>query len=295
MEKLVLVDVSHVIYPFYHGLPKIVRPSDNFPTGAIHGVCSYFWYLAQEKPSHVAVVYDAPGGSRARREKFPEYKANRPPLPEDLSKQFPVVRRAADVFGFARVEIPEYESDDVVATYCRLAAARGMEVVIVSSDKDLAQLVRWDDGEKPPVSMYDPRKDITYNPDGVRAKWGVHPHQIADWLALMGDATDNVPGIDGVGKKYAAGLLEQFGNLETVLASTAAIKREATARAVATHGWKARLAKTLTVLDHQVPVEQDIAEFSYPGCNTDKVLEFLAEMDLVTLRETIEKTARVAA
>ena len=290
-----LIDVSHIIHPMYHGFPKMVRPTDGHPVGAVHGVCYSFWRLALEQPSHVAVVYDAPGGSKARKAKFPDYKATRKPYPEDLAKQLPLVRRAADIFDFARVEVEGYESDDVIATYCRLAAARGLEVTIVSSDKDCAQLVRWDDGQAPAVSMRDPKKEITYNPDGVREKHGVPPHQIADFLALMGDVSDNIPGVDKIGEKTAAALLTQFGSLEAILDRVDEVSKPNIQMSLRQHGWKGRLSKTLTVLDDHVPVEHDIEEFAYGGFDKDKVLEFLDEMQLVTLRADIEKGERVAA
>ena len=212
LPRIYLIDTSAFIFRAYHALPALTGP-DGTPTGAVYGFCAMiFRLLEEEQPDYLAAVCDT-GKPTFRKEIYPEYKANRPPVPEELIPQFALVDRALVGFRMASLRLDGVEADDLIATYTRMAQAAEMEVTIVSGDKDLMQLVG------PGVQVLDTAKNRTVGPDEVQAKFGVAPSQLGDYLALCGDSVDNVPGIPGVGAKTAAKLLNQFGDLETALAS----------------------------------------------------------------------------
>ena len=211
-----LIDGSGYIFRAFHALPPLTRPSDGLPVGAVHGFCAMLWKLLQDArkgrgPTHLAVIFDA-SEKTFRNEIYKDYKAHRPPAPEELVPQFPLIRDAVKAFNIACIEQNGYEADDLIATYAREALAAGGDVTIVSSDKDLMQLV------KPGVSMLDTMKNQTIGPDEVREKFGVPPDKVVDVQALAGDSTDNVPGVPGIGVKTAAELINEYGDLETLLA-----------------------------------------------------------------------------
>ncbi len=210
-QALYLVDGSGFIFRAYHALPPLTTKA-GVPSGAVYGFTQMMIKLETDhRPSHLAVVFDA-GGRSPRSEMYTEYKANRTEPPDDLKPQFGLVRQVVDAFAVPRLEAVDCEADDLIATLAHRAAKAGMRVVIVSSDKDLMQLVGAD------CVLVDTMKDIVFGPKEVEEKFGVPPSQLGDVLALMGDSVDNIPGIPGVGPKTATALIRHFGSLEAMLA-----------------------------------------------------------------------------
>ncbi len=277
---LYLIENSSMMYRFFFGYPDMRRPSDDHPINVAHGCCTAFWRLVRQHPSHVAVVMDK-GRSEARTALSPTYKAQRPPMKPDLARQIPFSKRAAQAFGFAIVERQGVEADDLIATHTRLALEAGHEVVIVSTDKDMMQLIG------PSVVMFDPLKNRPVTADDVVTKFGCPPEKLGDLLAMTGDAADNIEGMKGVGPKKAAALLERFGDLEAVIEAADQIMQPQLREAVKRDAWKARLARKLVTLDMHVDVSETVSDFAYSGFDTRSVLDFLDEMELVTLRAEI--------
>ena len=220
-HHLHLIDGSAYIFRAYHALPPLTRKSDGLPVGAVAGFCNIlFRYLEGNKsgdaPTHVAVIFDH-SSKTFRNEIYPQYKANRPELPEDLRPQFPLTRDATRAFNIACIETEGFEADDIIATLACRAREAGGQVTIISSDKDLMQLVG--DG----VGMLDPMKNKLVGPDEVFEKFGVAPDRVVDVQSLAGDSVDNVPGAPGIGIKTAALLIQEYGDLETLLARASEI------------------------------------------------------------------------
>lgn len=222
-----LIDGSAYIFRAYHALPPLTRKSDGLPIGAVSGFCNIlFRYLEGNKgpdapngaPTHVAVIFDH-SSETFRNAIYPLYKANRPELPEDLRPQFPLTRDATRAFNIACIETEGYEADDIIATLARQATEAGGDVTIISSDKDLMQLVG------PGVMMFDPMKSRAIGPDEVFEKFGVGPDRVVDVQSLAGDSVDNVPGAPGIGIKTAALLIQEYGDLDTLLARAGEIKQ----------------------------------------------------------------------
>ena len=222
-HHLHLIDGSAFIFRAYHALPPLTRKSDGLPVGAVAGFCNLLWgeltANRAQAATHIAVIFDA-GSKTFRNDIFADYKANRPPLPEDLRPQFPLTRDATRAFNVACLEIPGFEADDIIATYARLAREAGGTVTILSSDKDLMQLIG--DG----VDMHDPMKNKRLGRDEVVEKFGVGPERVVDVQSLAGDSVDNVPGAPGIGLKTAALLINEYGDVETLLARAGEIKQE---------------------------------------------------------------------
>jgi DNA polymerase I len=196
-SHIYLVDGSGYIFRAFHALPPLTRPSDGLPVGAVHGFCAMLWKLLQDAhrssgPTHLAVIFDA-GRENFRNSIYRDYKAHRPAPPEELVPQFPLIRDAVQAFNIACIEQNGYEADDLIATYTREALQRGGDITIVSSDKDLMQLI------KPGVRMLDTMKNRTIGAEEVREKFGVPPERVVDVQALAGDSIDNVPGVPGIG------------------------------------------------------------------------------------------------
>ncbi|MGB0507747.1 MAG: DNA polymerase, partial [Pikeienuella sp.] len=214
-DHLYLVDGSGFIFRAYHALPALTRKSDGMPVGAVSGFCNMIYKMLEDlkgpdEPSHVAVIFDASGKS-FRNDFYPEYKAHRPEAPEDLRPQFGLIRDATRAFGLPCIEIEGYEADDIIATYARQAAAQGAEVTVVSSDKDLMQLVT------DRIGMHDMMKNKVIRHEQVVEKFGVGPELVVDVQALQGDAVDNVPGAPGIGAKSAGPIIAEIGSLDTLL------------------------------------------------------------------------------
>ena len=215
-SHLCLIDASTYIFRAYHVMPPLSRGSDGLPVGAVNGFCSMLHSLmnrmAEEKHplTHIAAIFDASGKS-FRNEIYKEYKAHRPPAPEDLVPQFPLVRQAAKAFGLPVIEMDGLEADDIIASYATQAEKAGAETTIISSDKDLMQLISKN------TLMLDTMKDKIIDIAGVKEKFGVAPDRVTHIQALIGDSSDNVPGAPGIGIKSALKLLEAHGDLETLL------------------------------------------------------------------------------
>ena len=202
-HHLHLIDGSAFIFRAYHALPPLTRKSDGLPVGAVAGFCNLLWgelttTRSQNAPTHIAVIFDA-GAKTFRNDIYPEYKANRPPLPEDLRPQFPLTRDATRAFNVACIELPGYEADDIIATLAKRASEAGGTVTILSSDKDLMQLIGSG------VDMHDPMKNKRLGLDEVMEKFGVAPNRVVDVQSLAGDSVDNVPGAPGIGLMYGWG------------------------------------------------------------------------------------------
>ena len=253
-DHLFLVDGSAYIFRAYHALPPLTRKSDGLPIGAVSGFCNMLWKLLQEArdtaagvvPTHFAVIFDH-SSTTFRNEIYPEYKANRDAPPEDLRPQFGVIRTATEAFNVACVEKKGFEADDLIATYARVASEEGADVTIISSDKDLMQLIT------PQVSMYDTMKDKRFTASEVVEKFGVGPEKMIDLQALAGDSTDNIPGVPGIGPKTAALLLEEYGTLEELLERAGEIKQNKRRENLIEFADLARVSKRLVTLEINTP------------------------------------------
>ncbi len=249
---LTLIDGSGFIFRAYHRLPPLTDPQGT-PVGAVFGFTSMLWNLieaARKSPEddYLAVILDA-GKQSFRNELFDGYKANRPDPPEDLLPQFPLIRDAVCALGVPCIEKANYEADDLIASYAEAGIAAGMTVTIVSSDKDLMQLVR------PGLSLLDTMQNKRFGEAEVTEKWGVTPTQLAEVLALMGDSVDNIPGVPGVGPKTAAELVNSFGTVEGVLANLDAIKKPKLRENLALHAGNARMSRVLVELKRDMPLD----------------------------------------
>lgn len=276
MQKLYLIDGSGFIFRAYHSLPPLTSPSGT-PVGAVYGFINMtLKLLGSSHADHVAVIFDA-GRKTFRNEIYPEYKAHRPAPPEDLIPQFPLVREATHALNLPAIELAGFEADDLIATYCKAARAQGMEVVIISSDKDLMQLIG--DG----VSMYDGMKNKTIGRDQVIEKFGVGPERVRDVLALIGDSSDNIPGVPGIGPKTAAELITQFGDFEGVLAGTASIKQAKRRETIEQNIDKARLSYELIGLKDDVPLPLPLSELVVKAEQSKHLIPFLTQMGFKSL------------
>ncbi len=258
---LTLIDGSGFIFRAYHRLPPLTDPAGT-PVGAVFGFTSMLWQLVEEarrspEDDYLAVILDAARTS-FRNEIYPAYKANRPDPPEDLVPQFPLIRAAVSALGVPCIERPDYEADDLIASYAEAALARGWSVTIISSDKDLMQLVR------PGLALRDTMQNRLFDEAAVTEKWGVPPARLAELLALMGDSVDNVPGVPSVGPKTAAELVNQFGDVETLLARLDEVKRPKLREALATHAEAARLSRRLVELRRDLPLDPDLDALRLP-------------------------------
>src|SRR5476649_1515657 len=246
IRHLYLIDGSGYLFRAYHALPPLNRP-DGTPVNAVLGFSRMLMQLLDDpEVDHVAVILDA-GRKTFRNEIYDKYKAHRPEPPEDLIPQFPLIREAATAFGMPSVELAGFEADDLIATYARLAVEAGAKCTIVSSDKDLMQLIR------PGVDMMDPMKMRKIGPAEVMEKFGVTPDKVVDVQALAGDSTDNVPGAPGIGVKTAAQLLNEYGDLETLLKRAGEIKQPKRRESLEQNAELIRISKQLVQLDHNVP------------------------------------------
>jgi DNA polymerase-1 len=286
-DHLYLIDGSGYLFRAYHALPPLTRKSDGLPTGAVSGYCNMLWKLLEDMksdaPTHLAVIFDA-SEKTFRNEIYKEYKAHRPPAPEDLIPQFPLVRDATRAFGVSCVEMKGFEADDLIATYARLGREAGAKVTIVSSDKDLMQLVV--DGQ---VELYDTMKNKRIASAEVLEKFGVGPDKVVDVQALAGDSTDNVPGVRGIGIKTAAELINQYGDLETLLSRAGEIKQNKRRETLIENMENARISLKLVTLDINVPLKEQPAEFAVHEPDPKELIAFLKAMEFGTI------TKRVAA
>jgi DNA polymerase-1 len=281
-DHLYLVDGSGYIFRAYHALPPLTRKSDGLPTGAVAGYCNMIWKFLEdmrggEKPTHFAVIFDL-SEHTFRNEIYPQYKAHRPDPPDDLIPQFPLVRDATRAFGLPCVEQAGYEADDLIATYARIAKAAGARVTIVSSDKDLMQLVV--DGS---VEMLDPMKNKRIGSAEVMEKFGVPPSKVIEVQALAGDSTDNVPGVRGIGVKTAAELINTYGDLETLLKRAGEIKQPKRRETLIENTENARISLKLVTLDQNAKFEVGPETFTMHDPDPATLLPFLKVMELNAL------------
>lgn len=281
-KKLYLIDGSGFIFRAYHSMPALSR-SDGTPTGAVYGFVNMILKLVENtKTDYMAVIFDA-GRQTFRNRIYPEYKANRPPAPEDLIPQFPLVREATEALNLPSIELADFEADDIIATYTKQAKAQGIEVVIVSSDKDLMQLI--EDG----VSMYDGMKQKIIGRTEVMEKFGVPPEKVHDVLALIGDSSDNVPGVPGIGPKTAAELINQYGDFEGVLAHTSEIKQQKRRESIEQNISKARMSYELIALKNDVSLPLALEDLKLREPDGAKLLEFVQVMGFKSLVTRLEE------
>ncbi len=281
-KKIALIDGYGFVFRAYHSLPPLTR-SDKVPVGAVYGFTNMLIkLLASLHVSHAAVVFDA-GSKTFRHDIFPDYKANRPPCPEDLIPQFPIVRQAAESLNLSILEKTGFEADDIIATIAKKSAKEGFEVLIVSSDKDLMQLI--DDN----ISMYDAMKNKIITAKEVEEKFFVAPSKVLDVLALMGDASDNIPGVKGIGPKTAAELILEFGNLENLLARTSEIKQEKRRQMLEGGIEKAKLSKILASLKEDVEVGISLSDLEVKAIEPHKLIAFLEDQGFRSLVERVKK------
>jgi DNA polymerase-1 len=288
-----LIDGSAFIFRAYHALPPLTRKSDGLPIGAVSGFCNMLHrYVSDDHgsdaPTHVAVIFDK-GSHTFRNDLYPEYKANREAMPEDLRPQIPLTRTATEAFNIACKEMEGYEADDIIATLAVQARDAGGRVTIISSDKDLMQLVGGG------VEMLDAMKNRRIDVEGVEEKFGVRPERVVDVQALAGDSVDNVPGAPGIGIKTAALLINEYGDLETLLDRASEIKQPKRRETLIEKREQIELSKRLVILDTNTPLEFTLDDLEIRDPEPDKLLAFLAEMEFRTLTKRIADTLDVEA
>ncbi len=285
-DHLFLVDGSGYIFRAYHALPPINRKSDGLQLNAVFGFCNMLWKLLRDmkddKPTHLAVVFDL-SEHTFRTDMYPDYKAHRPDPPDDLRPQFPLIREAVGAFDLPCLEQRGFEADDLIATYVRQASEAGATSTIVSSDKDLMQLVG--DG----VVMYDTMKDKKIGRAEVIEKFGVPPEKVIEVQALIGDSTDNVPGVPSIGVKTAAQLIGEYGDLETLLARAPEIKQDKRRQVLIDNADKARLSKKLVTLDANVKLDVPVGDLAVHEPDYKRLIAFLKAMEFSSLLRRVSE------
>ena len=287
-DHFYLIDGSGYIFRAYYALPPLTRKSDGLPVGAVSGFCSMLFKLLEDsksnenlqKPTHFAVIFDA-ARKTFRNEIYSDYKANRSEAPDDLAPQFEYIRKSVVAFNLPSVDLPNYEADDLIATYVEQILAKGAKVTIVSSDKDLMQLYRKD------VRIFDPMKNKFITPEDIVSKFGVGPEKVIDVQSLAGDSSDNVPGVPGIGVKTAAELINKYGTLEKLLDSAQEIKQNKRRETLIENKDKAIISKKLVTLMKDAPVERKIEEFHLKQIDKDKLYKFLREMEFNRLLSSV--------
>jgi len=280
-----LVDGSAFIFRAYHALPPLTRKSDGAPIGAVAGFCNMLFKVVEDAtgtdaPTHVAVIFDY-SGKTFRNDMYPLYKANRPPAPEDLVPQFPLTRDATRAFNIACIEVENYEADDIIATLARQANEAGGRVSIISSDKDLMQLVGGG------VEMVDPMKNKRIGVEGVEEKFGVGPDRVVDVQALAGDSVDNVPGAPGIGIKTAALLINEYGDLDSLLARAEEIKQPKRRATLIDNVEQIRISRELVRLVDDMDLEFSLDDLEMKDPEPSVLLPFLADMEFRTLSNRV--------
>jgi DNA polymerase-1 len=288
-KHIYLIDGSGYIFRAYYALPPLTRKSDGLPVGAVSGFCNMLYKFLEEsrsldkvdRPTHFAVIFDT-ARKNFRNDIYKEYKANRQDTPEDLIPQFNYIRKAVEAFNILGVELANYEADDLIATYKEQASKRNIKVTIISSDKDLMQLVDEN------TFMMDTMKDKYISKEEVKEKFGVYPDKVIDVQSLAGDSSDNIPGVPGIGIKTAAELINQFGSLEKVLENASSIKQPKRRQTLLDNKDKALISKKLVTLKKDVPVKTSLDEFALKSIDPDKILKFLQEMEFGRLFKKLE-------
>jgi DNA polymerase-1 len=284
-HHLHLIDGSAFIFRAFHALPPLTRKSDGLPIGAVSGFCNMLQRYIEgntgpDAATHIAVIFDK-GSHTFRNDLYDLYKANRDAMPEDLRPQMPLTRDATRAFNIACEEIEGYEADDIIATLACQARDAGGRVTIISSDKDLMQLVGGG------VEMFDAMKQNRIDRDGVHAKFGVYPERVVDVQALAGDSVDNVPGAPGIGVKTAALLINEYGDLDSLLERAGEIKQPKRRETLINNADQIRLSRQLVQLDCNTPLDFTIDDLEIRDPDPDKLLSFLAEMEFRTLTKRV--------
>ena len=279
-DHFYLVDGSGYIFRAYYALPPLSRKSDGLPTGAVSGFSNMLFKLLEDsrsddsknKPTHFAVIFDS-ARKNFRNEIYKDYKANRSEAPDDLAPQFEYIRKAVDAFNVPSIEQLNYEADDLIATYAKQIIKAGGKVTIISSDKDLMQLVSKE------IRLFDPMKSKVIGEKEVLEKFGVKPEQVIDVQSLAGDSSDNIPGVPGIGIKTAAELINKYKNLETLLKKAQEIKQKKRKETLISNKESALMSKKLVTLKDDVPVKNKIEDFIIKDVKKDKLYNFLREME----------------
>jgi DNA polymerase-1 len=290
-DHVFLVDGSSYIFRAYHALPPLNRKSDGLQVNAVLGFCNMLWKLLRDmppdnRPTHLAIVFDK-SEVTFRNKLYSDYKAHRPPAPDDLIPQFPLIREAVRAFDLPCLEQGGFEADDLIATYAREAGERGATATIVSSDKDLMQLVT----DK--VTMFDTMKDRRIGIAEVIEKFGVPPEKVVEVQALAGDSTDNVPGVPGIGIKTAAQLIVEYGDLETLLRRAGEIRQPKRREALLENAEKARISRQLVLLDDKVELDVPLDELAVHEPDARKLISFLKAMEFSTLTRRVAEYSQV--
>jgi DNA polymerase-1 len=279
-DHFYLIDGSGYIFRAYYALPPLSRKSDGLPTGAVSGFCSMLFKLLEDsraddsihKPTHFAVIFDS-ARKNFRNDIYSEYKANRTEAPDDLVPQFEYIRKSVLAFNLPSIELLNYEADDLIATYAKKITDAGAKVTVISSDKDLMQLV----SDK--IRLYDPMKSKVIGEKEVLEKFGVKPSQVIDVQSLAGDSSDNVPGVPGIGVKTAAELINKYKDLDTLLKNASEIPQNKRRETLLENKDKALLSRKLVTLKNDVPVKDDPVSFLFKDVNKENLFTFLREME----------------
>ena len=290
-KHLFLIDGSGYIFRAYYALPPLTRKSDGLPVGAVSGFCNMLYsFLEKAKsgnsmdtPTHLAVIFDS-ARKNFRNDIYKDYKGNRSDAPDDLVPQFDYIRKAVKAFNLPSIELLNYEADDLIATYKSEAKKKKIKLTIVSSDKDLMQLV---DSE---TFMLDTMKDRHIGINEVKEKFGVLPNKVIDVQSLAGDSVDNIPGVPGIGIKTAAELINQFGSLDKLLEKAETIKQPKRRQALLENKDKALISRKLVTLKNDVPVKETIDDFVLKSLDKEKIFNFLDEMEFSKIKKRIEQT-----
>ncbi len=279
-DHFYLIDGSGYIFRAYYALPPLSRKSDGLPTGAVNGFCSMLFKLLEDarsddsknKPTHFAVIFDS-ARKNFRNEIYSDYKANRAEAPDDLAPQFEYIRKSVEAFNLPSIELLNYEADDLIATYAKKITEAGAKVTVISSDKDLMQLV------SNKVRLFDPMKSKVIGEKEVIEKFGVKPDQVIDVQSLAGDSSDNVPGVPGIGIKTAAELINKYKTLENLLKKASEIPQNKRRETLLSNKDKAMISKQLVTLKDDVPLKNDATDFIIKEINKDKLYDFLRDME----------------
>lgn len=285
--KLLLIDGYGFVFRAYHSLPPLTNP-EGLPIGAVYGFVNMLYkFISNHSADYVAVVLDS-GQKNFRHELYANYKANRPPAPEDLVPQFPIIKEAVKAFGLKALDAVGFEADDLIATYTKIAQSKGIEVVVVSSDKDLMQLITDN------VSMYDAMRDRKIGAEQVIEKFGVQPTQVLDVLALIGDSSDNIPGVKGIGPKTAAELINAYGNLENLYHHINELPKSKRKETLIASQADAFLSKKLASLCYEAPVSCAIEDLTMPQLEGQELIDFLRKQGFKTLMQKVAGSVKQA-
>ena len=279
-DHFYLIDGSGYIFRAYYALPPLSRKSDGLPTGAVSGFCSMLFKLLEDsrsddsihKPTHFAVIFDS-ARKNFRNDIYSEYKANRAEAPDDLAPQFEYIRKSVKAFNLPSIELINYEADDLIATYAEKIIKAGAKVTIISSDKDLMQLV------SKKIRLYDPMKSKVLGEKEVIEKFGVKPDKVIDVQSLAGDSSDNVPGVPGIGIKTASELINKYKNLDNLLKNASEITQNKRRETLITNKDKALISRKLVTLKKDVPVKDDLNSFILKPVKKEILYKFLRDME----------------